>query len=105
MISQCRLLIAARPHATIAAFSTAVPTLSIAYRVKAKGINRDLFGHERYVLETPKVARDTLRTGLELLLREEASIRDLYRAQLPNWRERAHAGAFELARRLSAQRS
>ncbi len=105
VISQCRLLIAARTHATIAAFSTAVPTLSIAYSVKAKGINRDLFGHERYVLETPKVARDTLRTGLELLLREEASIRDLYRAQLPNWRERAHAGAFELARRLSAQRS
>jgi len=37
IISQCRSLIAARTHATIAAFSTAVPTLSIAYSVKAKG--------------------------------------------------------------------
>lgn len=67
VISRCRFLIGGRTHATIAGFSSGVPTLSIAYSVKAKGINRDLFGDERYVLETPRLSRDTLWSGLELL--------------------------------------
>jgi colanic acid/amylovoran biosynthesis protein len=101
IISQSRLLIAARTHATIAAFSTGVPTLSIAYSVKAKGINRDLFGHERYVLETPKLSQSTLWDGLQLLLKEEAEIRSHYQTHLPDWRERAHAGAYRLAEMLN----
>lgn len=45
IISQCRMFIGARTHATIAAYSTAVPTLVIGYSVKAKGIAKDLFGN------------------------------------------------------------
>ena len=36
----------ARTHATIAAYSTGVPTLVIGYSVKARGIAKDLFGTE-----------------------------------------------------------
>lgn len=97
VISRCRFLIGGRTHATIAGFSTAVPTLSVAYSVKAKGINRDLFGDERYVLETPRLSQETLWTGLELLQRDEASIREHYDQVLPQWRERAYAGAQKLA--------
>ncbi|MBQ8617872.1 MAG: polysaccharide pyruvyl transferase family protein [Clostridia bacterium] len=39
-------LVTARTHASIAAYSTCVPTLVIGYSVKAKGIARDLFGSE-----------------------------------------------------------
>lgn len=39
-------LVTARTHASVAAYSTAVPTLVIGYSVKAKGIARDLFGDE-----------------------------------------------------------
>jgi polysaccharide pyruvyl transferase WcaK-like protein len=46
VISKCRYFIGARTHATVAAFSTGVPTISIAYSKKARGINRDIFGHE-----------------------------------------------------------
>ena len=50
-ISRCCLFIGARTHATIAAYSSAVPTLVIGYSTKAKGIARDLFGSEmHYVL-------------------------------------------------------
>lgn len=50
-ISKCTMFIGARTHATIAAYSTGVPTLVVGYSVKAKGIARDLFGtEERYVL-------------------------------------------------------
>jgi len=105
VISQCRFFIGARTHATIAALSSGVPTLSIAYSVKAKGINRDLFGDERYVLETPSLARETLWSGLELLQRDEAAIRQRYAAALPAWRERAHAGAHRLAELLAPARA
>lgn len=50
-IARCRFMIAARTHASIAAYSTQVPTLVIGYSVKARGIARDLFGNEEhYVL-------------------------------------------------------
>lgn len=45
-ISKCSFFVGARTHATIAAYSTCVPTLVIGYSVKAKGIARDLFGTE-----------------------------------------------------------
>lgn len=51
VISRCDCLIAARTHATIAGFSTAVPTVSLAYSIKAYGINQSLFGHTDYVVD------------------------------------------------------
>jgi polysaccharide pyruvyl transferase WcaK-like protein len=52
VISKCDLLVAARTHATIAGFSSAVPTISLAYSQKAHGINRDLFGDGRWVVDS-----------------------------------------------------
>ncbi len=50
-ISRCSFFVGARTHATIAAYSSCVPTLTVGYSVKAKGIARDLFGTEEgYVL-------------------------------------------------------
>ena len=42
-ISKCRFFVGARTHATIAAYSTCVPTLVVGYSVKSRGIARDLF--------------------------------------------------------------
>lgn len=51
IISKCSFFVGARTHATIAAYSTCVPTLVVGYSVKARGIARDLFGSEKgYVL-------------------------------------------------------
>lgn len=51
LISQCRFFIGARTHATIAAYSTLVPTLVLGYSVKSRGIAADLFGtSQNYVL-------------------------------------------------------
>lgn len=52
IISKCTLFIGARTHATIAAYSTCVPTLVVGYSVKARGIAKDLFGQEEnYVIQ------------------------------------------------------
>ena len=45
-IARMRLFIGARTHATIAAYSSAVPTLTIGYSIKSRGIARDLYGAE-----------------------------------------------------------
>ena len=47
IISKCRFFVVARTHATIAAYSTGVPTIVISYSVKSRGIARDLFGDEK----------------------------------------------------------
>ncbi len=95
LISQCRFFIGARTHATIAAWSTYVPTISIAYSVKATGLNTDLFGDLRYVLETPKLSRKTLWESLEKLRSDEQGIKILLEQRIPVWRQRArHAMDF-----------
>ena len=56
VISQCQALVASRTHASIAAYSTAVPTLVVGYSVKSIGIAQDLFGEtEHYVISVQKM--------------------------------------------------
>jgi polysaccharide pyruvyl transferase WcaK-like protein len=102
LLSRLRFFIGARTHATIGAFSMGVPTLSIAYSIKAKGINRDLFGDLPVVLDTPKVTCDTLVAGLDSLVRHEAEIQQLLADRLPLWRQRAAEPAAMLKRLLPA---
>ena len=50
IISKAEILVASRTHATIAAWSTSVPTISVGYSNKAVGISSDL-GQEKYLLD------------------------------------------------------
>lgn len=96
IVSKLRYLMAARTHATIAAFSTGVPTVSIAYSVKAKGLNRDLFGDERLVVSGERLDAAVLWDCLTRLRGEEAVLRDHYRAHLAEWKSQALAGTVPL---------
>lgn len=86
IISQCAYFIGARTHATIAALSTGVPTTSIAYSIKAKGINKDLFGHISYVLDTPDLSSVTLNEHFLLLQQQRDQIIALLKKKLPEWK-------------------
>jgi len=46
-IRRLSALVTARTHASIAGYSSCVPTLVIGYSIKARGIARDLFGDEQ----------------------------------------------------------
>lgn len=96
LISQCRYFIGARTHATIAAFSTVVPTVSIAYSVKAKGINRDLFGHIDYVLDTPKVTAQALHQHLQVLRTQETTLKAQLAQVMPAVRIRSQRAATHM---------
>lgn len=75
IIARLDLLVAARTHATIAAFSSGVPTISLAYSIKARGLNRDVFGHEDFVIPITEATCDALLRIHADIRRDEAAIR------------------------------
>lgn len=74
-------------HATIAALSTGVPTISIAYSVKARGINRDLFDHENVLRPTPSVSATTLGGHLQYLIKHENLLKERLADRIPAYRQ------------------
>ena len=91
IISSCRMFIGARTHATIAAYSTMVPTLVIGYSVKARGIAQDLFGtDENYVLPVQRLKESAeLTNAARWLLDHEGSIRAQLVQKMPAYRASA----------------
>lgn len=90
-ISRCRFFIGARTHATIAAYSTCVPTLVLGYSVKSRGIAKDLFGtDERYVLPVQQLADANAMTEAFCWLMEyERDIRHHLEDLMPGYIRRA----------------
>lgn len=78
LISKCRMLFTARTHASIAAYSSCVPTIVIGYSIKARGIANDLFGtDENYVVQCQKFTTDKeLVSSYRFLLDNEMEIRE-----------------------------
>jgi colanic acid/amylovoran biosynthesis protein len=77
IIGNCKYFIGARTHSTIAALSSSIPTLSLAYSIKARGINKDLFGHEEYVLDISNTTSKTLMAGFLKIVNEEIEIKKI----------------------------
>lgn len=90
-IARCRFMIAARTHASIAAYSTCVPTFVVGYSVKAKGIAKDIFGtYENYVLPVQSLAQeDDLKNAFDWIYKNEEQIRTHLQTMMPEYRDRA----------------
>ena len=91
IISKCSFFVGARTHATIAAYSTCVPTLVVGYSVKARGIARDLFGTEDgYVLPVQQLKENNELTQAFVRLYEKRNaIRTHLNDVLPGYIARA----------------
>lgn len=91
IISKCSFFVGARTHATIAAYSTAVPTLVVGYSVKARGIARDLFGTEEgYVLPVQQLKEsDNLTRAFIALYERRSEIKAYLERMLPGYIARA----------------
>jgi colanic acid/amylovoran biosynthesis protein len=87
LISNCKLFIGARTHATIAAYSTCVPTLALGYSVKAKGIARDIFGSEEgLVLPIQEIEDEQqLIKAFDLLCEREDKLRECLINYMPRY--------------------
>ena len=104
IISLCDFFVGARTHATIAAYSSCVPTLVVGYSVKARGIARDLFGtEEEYVLQVQDLSDyKHLVNAFVLLYQKREAITQHLKTILPEYRKRmnmAKVALNELERR------
>lgn len=90
-ISRCRFLVAARTHATIAAYSTDVPTLVVGYSVKSRGIAKDLFGTDKnYVLPVQQFEKpEDLTNNFSWIMEHEQEQIDRLRQIMPEYKQKA----------------
>ena len=89
IISHCAVFAGARTHSTIAAISSCVPTLSISYSMKAKGINRDVYGHLHHCIHVTDLSPENFTEHLRILLDDESSIRTYLSSRVKELQARA----------------
>lgn len=92
VISKCRFFVAARTHASIAAYSQKIPTLVVGYSVKSRGIARDIFGAEEgYVIPVQSLSsEDTLADAFfDGIAAKEEAIRSRYDSVMADYIARA----------------
>lgn len=101
IISRACTFAGARTHSTIASISSGVPTISLAYSVKAWGINEDVFGHTDFCMDVAQlIDPDALAGRIGRLMEAQPSIsRDLHEA-LPRLRAKAMDGGSALKQAL-----
>ena len=87
VISQCEFFVGARTHATIAAYSTCVPTLVVGYSVKARGIAKDIFGtDENYVISVQNLKKDMdLWQAFQWIQTNADGIREHLKRKMPEY--------------------
>ncbi|WP_298139052.1 polysaccharide pyruvyl transferase family protein [Flavobacterium sp.] len=99
-ISRMRFFIGARTHATIAAYSTLIPTLVLGYSIKSKGIAKDIFGEEKLVLSIKEISdSQKLIAKFEEMKAEEKEIITTLANKIPEIKKMSQKAAeylFEL---------
>jgi len=97
-IARMRFLIAARTHASIAAYSSFIPVIVLGYSVKSRGISQDIFGDERFVADTGKLAaaKDLICT-FEALREQENEMKSTLTRNIPKIIESAYSAGGTLA--------
>ena len=89
VISRLKVFAGSRTHSTIAALSSGIPTFCIGYSIKSRGINQDIFGHERWVAHVSELTAGQLAERIQELLSEESKIREYLDSFIPDYSELA----------------
>lgn len=102
LISRCAVFAGARTHATIAALSSSVPTLSLSYSVKAVGINQDIYGHQAFCKSVKTITVEDFAETVGRMLADSDTIRAELEATMPQIKARARSAGKLLADILKA---
>lgn len=86
VIGRLHAFIGARTHATIAAMSMGVPTLSIGYSVKALGINEEVFGSADWLVPHDKLDAATLSARYLAMDQSAPQIREALAQRMVDYR-------------------
>ncbi|NLX93991.1 MAG: polysaccharide pyruvyl transferase family protein [Clostridiales bacterium] len=83
-IARLKFFIGARTHATIAAYTSFVPTIVLGYSIKSRGIAKDLFGDELFVLNAQRLHSGTqLIESFNALCEQEHEIKKTLANEIP----------------------
>ena len=58
-------------HSTIAALSSNIPTISISYSIKSKGINEMIFGNQKLVLNCNEISKFNLIKKIDYIFKNQ----------------------------------
>lgn len=97
VISNTLAFAGTRMHSTVAALSTGVPTLSLGYSMKSRGINNDIFGHTEWLLPMEQMSPSALLGRLRALTERQDEVRCRLAEIIPEIQARARAAADYLA--------
>ncbi len=104
IISKSELVVTARTHASIAAYSTCVPTLVIGYSVKSKGIAKDIFGtYDNYVISASIVKDDILCKKFDYINENKAQIKAILEEKIPIYNAKAKNIFNQVLEKLTEQ--
>lgn len=92
IISKCSFFITARTHASIAAYSSNIPTLVLGYSIKSKGIANDLFGtYKGYVLPVQEIKNEReIKDAIIEIMNNEERIKKQLKNVLPEYTKKAY---------------
>lgn len=83
-IANTRFFVGARTHATIAAYSSGVPTAVLGYSVKSRGIAKDLFGEELCVINSRTLTdAEPVINAFNTMIAREEEIRNTLKRKMP----------------------
>jgi colanic acid/amylovoran biosynthesis protein len=105
IISRCHFFIGSRTHSTISALSSGVPTISLSYSMKSRGINRQVLGNEDFVLPVNDLSFEKLQDAFQRLLAGEEQIRATLQQKIPEVKRMARKNAQYLAELLGDEPS
>ncbi|NVL90285.1 MAG: polysaccharide pyruvyl transferase family protein [Desulfobacterales bacterium] len=104
-VGACQLFMGSRMHATIAALSQCIPTLSLSYSRKAGALQQLMVGNHRFVCEISRCTSDDILEKLFQLRSVSEQIRNCTRDRMYQLNEDYERATQHLARVLcSAQR-
>ncbi len=89
VISRLKVFVGSRLHSIIAALSSCVPAFCIGHSIKSRGIFRDIFGHENWVVHVAQLDAGQAAERVQSLLEEEAAVREYLQSFIPDYSQTA----------------
>jgi len=83
LINKMFVFAGARTHSIIAALSSGVPALSFAYSLKAKGINKDVYGNDYFCLNSKELTPTLVAEKIEKMIKQREQLKKKIKANLP----------------------
>ncbi|MCD7894892.1 MAG: polysaccharide pyruvyl transferase family protein [Erysipelotrichaceae bacterium] len=101
-IANCEMLVTARTHASIAGYSTYVPTLVVGYSMKSKAIANDIFGcTEHYVVSASLVRNNNvLLDEFKWQYEHKEIIRNYLKNFMPDYIKKVYSAGIEIKEML-----